>query len=45
MVYEMRKEGLVVVTVITVCRILYWGMLHAVALKVVNRLCMISRNW
>ena len=44
MVGDMRKERLVVVTVIMVGRRFDWGMLHAVALRVENRLCNISRN-
>ena len=42
---EMRKEGLVLGTVITVGRRLDWGILHAVALRFAKRLCIISRTW
>ena len=45
MVGEMRKEGLVSGTIIIVGRRLYWGMLHAVEMRVVNRLCTSSRTW
>ena len=45
MVGETRKEGLVSGTVIKVGRRLYWGIFHAVALRVANRLCMSCRNW
>ena len=38
MVGETRKEGLVSVTVIIVWRRLDWGILNAMALRVVNRL-------
>ena len=41
---EMRKEGLLAGTVIIIGRILYWLILHSVALRVFNRLCMISRT-
>ena len=42
---EMRKERLLSGTVIIVGRILKWGILHAVVLRVANRLYMISRTW
>ena len=45
MVGEMSKEGLVSGTVIIVGRILDWLILHDVALRVVNRLCISSRTW
>ena len=45
MVGEMRKEGLVPGTVIIVERRLDQGILHAVALRVANRLCRSSRTW
>ena len=45
MVGETRKEGLLSGTVIKVGRRLYWGIFHAVALRVANRLCTISRTW
>ena len=41
----MRKEGLVSGTLIIVVRILDWGILHAVKLRVTKRLCMSSRIW
>ena len=40
----MRKEGLVSVTVIIVGRILDWGVLNAVMLRVANRFFTSSRN-
>ena len=42
---EMRKEGFVAGTVIIVGRILYSGILHAVALRVAKMLCTIYRTW
>ena len=42
---EMRREGLVAGTVIIAGRRLYWLILHAVVLRVVNRLCTSSRTW
>ena len=42
---EMRKQGFAAGTVIIVGKILYWGILHAVALRVDNMLCTISRTW
>ena len=45
MVGEMKKEGLVGGTVIIVGRRLDWGILHAMALRVANRLCTSSRTW
>ena len=42
---DMRKEGLVSVTVIIVGRILYWGIFHAVVLRVAKSLCTSSRIW
>ena len=42
---EMRKECLVAGTVIIVGRRLDWGILHAVALRVANRLYTSYRNW
>ena len=45
MVGDMRKEGLVSGTVIIVGRRLDWGILHALALRVVNRLCTGSSTW
>ena len=45
MVGEMRKEGLVSGTVIILGRIVDWGILHAVVLRVANRLFMSSRTW
>ena len=41
----MRKDGLVAGTFIIVGRITDWGILYGVALRVANRLCMISRTW
>ena len=45
MVGEIRKERLVAGKVIIVGSILDWGILHAVALRVENRLCTSSRTW
>ena len=42
---QMRKEGFIAGTLIIVGRILDWGILHAVALRVAKRLCMSSSNW
>ena len=42
---EIRKEELVSDTVITVGRILDWGMLYDVMLMVANMLCPSSRTW
>ena len=44
MVGEMSKEGLVAGIVIIVGRRLDWGILHDVALRVVNSLFTISRT-
>ena len=41
---EMRKEGLVTGRVIIVGRILDWGILNAVELRILNRLCKKSRT-
>ena len=45
MIGEISMEGLVAGTVIIVGRRLGWGILHAVALRVVDRLFTSSRNW
>ena len=45
MVGEMRKEGLVALTLTIVGRILYWVILLAVELRVSNRFCKSSRTW
>ena len=45
MVGDMRKEGLLAGKVIIVGRRLDWGIMHSVALRVVNRLCTSSRTW
>ena len=42
---DMRKEGLVSVTVTILGRRLGWGVLHAVALRVAKMLCTSSRIW
>ena len=42
---EMRKEGIVLETVIIVGRIFYWLILHVVVLRVAKRLCTSSRIW
>ena len=42
-VCEMSKYGIVAGTLIIVGRRLYWVILHAVALRVVKRLCTSSR--
>ena len=42
---EMRKEGLISVTVIILRRKLDWGILHAVELRFVDRLFTISGAW
>ena len=44
MVGDIRKDGLLVGTVIIVGRRLDWVILHAAALMVVNRLCMRYRT-
>ena len=45
LVGEMSKGGLVAGTVIIVGRRLDWRILHAVALRVANRLCKRYRTW
>ena len=42
---DMRKEGFVAGTVIIIGIRLYWVISHAVALRVVKRLCTSSRTW
>ena len=42
---ETRKEGLATDTVIIVGRRLYWGIFHAVALRVANMFCTRSWTW
>ena len=42
---EMRKEGFVAGKLIIVGRILYWGILHVLVLRVAKRLSKNSRTW